>query len=90
MQIWTHDTALGDAVELAKDFLAVVDVLNALWPCKCRLKSHSFVTGPILTVLPAANQAQTDNLRKQLIDACGIMGTEPPLPPTYATSLIRI
>ncbi|KAJ7479161.1 hypothetical protein FB451DRAFT_1032022 [Mycena latifolia] len=32
MQIWTHDTGLGDAVELGKDLLAVVDVLNALWP----------------------------------------------------------
>ncbi|KAJ7260366.1 hypothetical protein B0H12DRAFT_1107906 [Mycena haematopus] len=71
MQIWTHDTALAEAAELAKDFLAVMDVLNALWPCKF-------------------NQAHTDNLRKQLTQACAIVGTDPPLPPSYATSLIRV
>ncbi|KAJ7897831.1 hypothetical protein B0H13DRAFT_2032511 [Mycena leptocephala] len=71
MQIWTHDTALADAVELAKDFLAVMDVLNALWPC-------------------TLNQTQSDDLRKQLTQACAHVGTEPPLPPTYATSLIRV
>ncbi|KAF7350086.1 Zn(2)-C6 fungal-type domain-containing protein [Mycena venus] len=71
MQIWTHDTALSDAVELAKDFVAVVDVLNALWPSK-------------------SNQIQSDDLRKQLTQACAIVGTEAPLPPTYATSLIRV
>ncbi|KAF8189550.1 hypothetical protein K438DRAFT_2019010 [Mycena galopus ATCC 62051] len=71
MQIWTHDTALADAAELAKDFLAVVDVLNALWPCK-------------------SNQIQSDDLRKQLIQACAIVGIDSPLPPTYATSLIRV
>ncbi|KAJ7152133.1 hypothetical protein C8R46DRAFT_1122067 [Mycena filopes] len=70
MQIWTHDTGLTDAVELAKDFLAVVDVLNALWPCK-------------------ANQTQSDDLRKQLTQACDIVGTAPPLPPSYAESLIH-
>ncbi|KAJ7025786.1 hypothetical protein C8F04DRAFT_1127074 [Mycena alexandri] len=70
MQIWTHDTGLTDAVELAKDFLAVVDVLNALWPCK-------------------ANQTQSDNLRKQLTQACDIVGTSSPLPPSYASSLIH-
>ncbi|KAF7343742.1 Zn(2)-C6 fungal-type domain-containing protein [Mycena sanguinolenta] len=71
MQIWTHDTALVEAAELAKDFLAVVDVLNALWPCKY-------------------NQTQTDDLRKQLTQACAIVGTSPPLPATFATSLIRV
>ncbi|KAJ7121672.1 hypothetical protein C8R44DRAFT_786662 [Mycena epipterygia] len=70
MQIWTHDTGLTDAVELAKDFLAVVDVLNALWPCK-------------------SNQTQSDDLRKQLTQACAIVGVGPPLPPSYATPLIR-
>ncbi|KAJ7167044.1 hypothetical protein C8R46DRAFT_1095851 [Mycena filopes] len=70
MQIWTHDTGLTDAVELAKDFLAVVDVLNALWPCK-------------------ANQTQSDDLRKQLTQACDIVGTAPPLPPSYARTLIH-
>ncbi|KAJ6628586.1 hypothetical protein B0H10DRAFT_1990499 [Mycena sp. CBHHK59/15] len=34
MQLWTHDTGLLAALELAKDFLLVVDVLNVLWPCK--------------------------------------------------------
>ncbi|KAJ6571274.1 hypothetical protein B0H19DRAFT_1129612 [Mycena capillaripes] len=71
MQIWTHDTGLADAVELAKDFLTVMDVLNALWPCR-------------------SNQSQSDGLRKQLTQACAIVGTDPPLPPTYATSLIRV
>ncbi|KAJ6540138.1 hypothetical protein DFH09DRAFT_1175587 [Mycena vulgaris] len=70
MQIWTHDTGLTDAVELAKDFLAVVDVLNALWPC-------------------ASNQTQSDGLRKQVAQACAIVGTDPPLPPGYTTPLIR-
>ncbi|KAK7046350.1 Zn(2)-C6 fungal-type domain-containing protein [Favolaschia claudopus] len=70
MQIWTHDTGLAEAVELGKDFLSVVDVLNALWPSK-------------------SNQNHTDLLRKQLLDACAVVGIPPPLPPTYATSLIR-
>ncbi|KAJ7760838.1 hypothetical protein DFH07DRAFT_883807 [Mycena maculata] len=70
MQIWTHDTGLMDAVELAKDLYVVVDVLNSLWPCK-------------------VNQTQTDDLRKQLTQACAIVGTSPPLPPAYATPLIR-
>ncbi|KAJ6517296.1 hypothetical protein C8R47DRAFT_1086911 [Mycena vitilis] len=71
MQIWTHDTGLADAVELGKDLLAVMDVLNALWPCK-------------------SNQSQSDDLRAQLTQACAIVGSEPPLPPTYATALIRV
>ncbi|KAJ7484846.1 hypothetical protein B0H11DRAFT_2018961 [Mycena galericulata] len=69
MQIWTHDTGLADAVELAKDFCVVVDVLNSLWPCK-------------------SNQRQSDDLRKQLTQACAIVGASPPLPPSYATPLI--
>ncbi|KAJ7107996.1 hypothetical protein C8R43DRAFT_1044435 [Mycena crocata] len=70
MQIWTHDTGLADAVELGKDLLVVVDVLNSLWPCK-------------------ANQTQCHDLRKQLTQACAIVGVEPPLPPGYAIPLIR-
>jgi len=73
MQIWTHDTGLGEAVELAKDFQAVVDVLNELWPCK-------------------PNQTQSDSLRKQLTQACAVVGTDPPPPPPqgYAPALIRL
>ncbi|KAJ7694383.1 hypothetical protein B0H17DRAFT_1057522 [Mycena rosella] len=70
MQIWTHDTGLTDAVELGKDLLSVVDVLNALWPC-------------------TSNQTQSNDLRKQLTQACSIVGTDPPLPPGYAAPLIR-
>ncbi|KAJ7259282.1 hypothetical protein C8J57DRAFT_498595 [Mycena rebaudengoi] len=33
MQLWTHNTGLLPALELSKDFIIVVDVLNALWPC---------------------------------------------------------
>ncbi|KAJ7048334.1 hypothetical protein C8F01DRAFT_1192069 [Mycena amicta] len=62
MQIWTHDTALADAVALGKDLLAVMDVLNAWWPCE-------------------ANRAQTDSLRKQLIHACAVIGSELPVLP---------
>ncbi|KAJ7090726.1 hypothetical protein B0H15DRAFT_778610 [Mycena belliarum] len=68
MQIWTHDTGLADAAELAKDLFAIVDVLNALWPC-------------------TSNQTQTDDLRKQLVQACAVVGAEPPLPAGFLSPL---
>ncbi|KAJ7624638.1 hypothetical protein FB45DRAFT_923919 [Roridomyces roridus] len=70
MQIWTHDTGFVDTVELAKDLLVIVDVLNSLWPCK-------------------TNQGQTECLRKQLTQACIVVNTAPPMPPSYATPLAR-
>ncbi|KAJ7762935.1 hypothetical protein B0H16DRAFT_1311418 [Mycena metata] len=81
MQIWTHDTGLTEAVELAKDFLAVVDVLNAFFDFADAVVEFIFSF--------PANQIQSDNLRKQLTEACEIVRTSPPLPQSYASSLIH-
>jgi hypothetical protein len=43
--LWENDTSLGDVLELAKQFLVPLDVLNATWPCD---RAASFTTANFL------------------------------------------
>lgn len=85
--LWEYDHGLMRALDLAKQFLVPLDVLNAIWPCPgesrrdlartARVCSHE---APVRLVAQASHR---DELRRRLHDACVAAG-QPPPPPIQA------
>jgi len=41
LSLWENDRSLIEALEVAKDILVPIELLNTLWPCPGKLFSHS-------------------------------------------------
>ncbi|KAI0266953.1 hypothetical protein BC834DRAFT_87541 [Gloeopeniophorella convolvens] len=81
LTLWDGDRDLLRALELAKSFLAPIEVLNSLWPCQGTFLSHFLLERRRLGILPAAFHLQGKALRTQLSQACASAGIPPPPPP---------
>ncbi|KIK27597.1 hypothetical protein PISMIDRAFT_8021 [Pisolithus microcarpus 441] len=67
--LWENDQSLIEALEVAKDILAPLELLNAIWPCPSGLCT-TIAYESTSDMLPLVLQSTCDELRKKVISIC--------------------